>query len=203
MDRLSWKSLTWERRKSDLREVSFTPPIPLHTSKSAMFWESRVGYKECEAVFPACNGHVVFFCTFYDAIPTIILLVYHFKECSLFLSSTLRVHCVTSGCCLFIACHWYIAIVFSASSLSSCFNSPVIVRARLCLRQHCCVDEGRRGESKGRSLACTAQAKHLGCGRFFADQTLCQVKDKKEKKMRTGTGQQNLAGSPRTLRAFI
>lgn len=61
MDRLSWKSLTWERRKSDLREVSFTPPIPLHTSKSAMFWESRVGYKECEAVFPACNGHVVFF----------------------------------------------------------------------------------------------------------------------------------------------
>lgn len=203
MDRLSWKKALHERGGRAIWERFHSPHPSRCILQKVPCFESRVldtkSVKQCLLRVMV----MLFFLYVLRRNSNYHSACLPFKECSLFLSSTLRVHCVTSGCCLFIACHWYIAIVFSASSLSSCFNSPVIVRARLCPRQHCCVDEGRRGESKGRSLACTAQAKHLGCGRFFADQTLCQVKDKKEKKMRTGTGQQNLAGSPRTLRAFI
>lgn len=112
-----------------------------------------------------------------------------------------RVHCarcVISGYRLFIARHRYIAIVSLASSLSSCFNSPVTVRARLCFRRHrreqreeedeFCNKTNKSG-SDGRCparLACTtlehSGGKHLGCGRFLADQTLCQVKEKKKDK---------------------
>lgn len=85
-----------------------------------MFWESSVEHKERGVLF-ATYTIATFVLTFYNTIPTIILL-FTIWEC---LCST-RVHVsriVTKSRCLLIACHWFIAI-----SSRCCFwtasNSP-------------------------------------------------------------------------------
>lgn len=196
--------------------IHYTHPVAYF--KSAMFWESRVGYKECEAMFPACKRHVVFL-RFTQRNSNYHSACLPFK--SVLCSS--RVHCarivpLAAAVCLshvidtlpLFSPHrrFRAASTHQWSCVRGCVSANTAVwTARRATNR----DEGRRGEKNGAKgvrcparLACTALehsgGKHLGCGRFFADQTLCQVK---EKKKRTGTGKQNLADSPRTLRAFI
>lgn len=182
-------------------------------------FESRVlDTKECGAMFPACNRHVVFL-TFYNAIPAIILFVYHLRVFSVPLECIARVVSLAATDCLShvidtlplfpshrrfraASTHQW-PCVRGCASADSAVNS---VKRRRAL-QETSNKSGSEGRCPAR-LACTtlehSGGKHLGCGRFLADQTLCQVKEKKrQKKKRTGTGKQNLADSPRTLRAFI
>lgn len=111
------------------------------------------------------------------------------EECSLFSSSTLRAHCVAAVCLsrvidtlpLFSPHRRFRA---ASTHQWSCVRGCVSANTAVWTKE----DEER---AKGvRWLWNTrAQEKHLGCGRFFADQTLCQVKEKKKEKKEDGHGE--------------
>lgn len=196
MDRKSLRG-----RKNDLREVLFTTPIPLHTSKVPCFESCVLDTKSVKQ----CFLRVI-----------VMLFSYVLQRNSNYHSACLpfksvlcssRVHCarivpLAAAVCLshvidtlpLFSPHrrFRAASTHQWSCVRGCVSANTAVwTARRATNR----DEGRRGEKNGAKgdrcparLACTALehsgGKHLGCGRFFADQTLCQVKEKKKKKGR-------------------
>lgn len=145
--------------------------------------------KICRLLFATYN---VTFLTFYNTIPTIILLVYYLKV-SLFSSSTcLRAYCHEGP--LFVDRMSLIHYHFVALLLlENPFDSPVDVCATL-FHKHWpragadrTLTKNAKWRKKKRTLVCTTLscktpyfwAEHLGCGNIFADQNTLTKEEKK------------------------